>query len=572
MVDRFLAWLGTGAVLVGVSAGMLVGAGAAVAQEGSASDDGGTTTSETSDASKTTESKDNSIESTDPAGADKSDAGDSKPETPADVDDEEAVGEDADQERDAELAVVEPKGKNDSDTARTNRSAAQVKPAGTHDGGLDSDADIDAAALATNIEKSVVDTAVAPQDPVVQRKAVVIDTPTAVDTEDTAKTAAVAFAAPVDEASDATASAPPLQGLLSIIGTVVFNLYGLATAILGGPPILPANSGVTVRTSTLHLDCGCTGDGVDVQADWYAPETEEGQAPPDQLIYLQHGFLARGPWYSYTAAALAKQTNSIVVAPSITSNFLAADACWLGATPMHEAMARLFDDDNTALADSAEAAGYSFAIPDRVVLIGHSLGGGAVIGIAGAMADNETEDRLAGVIMLDGVPFDPKAAESIKKVDPDIPIYNLASPRYFWNQFGVGSDALLEARPGKFIGVTLKDGSHVDSMRGGNPLIQFGQELVAGFVRPENGDAAQILMIDWTKDMFAGVPHDPITDEFTIDTPSGEATAVPLPNSLTKPFILNPLQAFVSLGNGLFTFEPACVEQSVASCSASMAA
>ena len=166
--------------------------------------------------------------------------------------------------------------------------------------------------------------------------------------------------------------------------------------------------------------------------------------------------------------------------------------------------------------------------------------------------------------MLDGVPFDPKAVESIEKVDPAIPIYNLASPRYFWNQFGVGTDALLEARPGEFIGVTLADGSHVDSMRGGNPLIQFGQELVAGFVRPENGDAAQILMVDWANDMFAGVPHDPITDEFTIDTPSGQATAVPLPNSLTKDFWLNFLQDVVSLGNSFFVFEPACVQESVA--------
>jgi hypothetical protein len=174
--------------------------------------------------------------------------------------------------------------------------------------------------------------------------------------------------------------------------------------------------------------------------------------------------------------------------------------------------------------------------------------------------------------MLDGVPFDPKAAESIKKVDDGIPIYNLAAPRYFWNQFGVGTDALLEARPGKFIGVTLANGSHVDSMRGGNPLIQFGQELVAGFVRPENGDAAQILMIDWANDMFAHEQHDPITDPFTIDTPSGEATAVPLPNSLTKPFFLNPLQQFVSLGDGFFTVDPVCVAESMGKCTAAAAA
>ena len=136
---------------------------------------------------------------------------------------------------------------------------------------------------------------------------------------------------------------------------------------------------------------------------------------------------------------------------------------------MHEAMARLFNDNNTALADSANAAGYLGPIPDRVVLIGHSLGGGAVAGIAGNMVTNGTVDRLAGVIMLDGVPFDPKAVESIGWSPSISRSTNWAALGYFWNQFGVGTDALHQARPDQFIGVTLVGGSHVDSMRGGNP-------------------------------------------------------------------------------------------------------
>ena len=171
---------------------------------------------------------------------------------------------------------------------------------------------------------------------------------------------------------------------------------------------------------------------------------------------------------------------------------------------MQEAVANLFEDDNTALADSALAAGYTGPIPDRVVLVGHSLGGGLVAGTAGYMVDNGTIDRLAGVVMLDGVGLDGSMASSLEKVPDDIPIYQLASPRYFWNQFGVGSDALLEARPDQFVGVTLVGGSHVDSMRGGNRLIQFSQQLVAGFSKPQNVAAAQILMVGWVNDMFAG--------------------------------------------------------------------
>jgi pimeloyl-ACP methyl ester carboxylesterase len=386
------------------------------------------------------------------------------------------------------------------------------------------------------------------------------------------KTAAVAFAAPATADITSTAAAPPFSGLLSAIGTIVFNLYGLATRLFGGPPILPANSTVTVHSSTLRIDCG---DGYEVPADWYIPDTAE---PPTRLIYLQHGFLASGPWYSHTAAALAEQTNSIVVAPTITSNFFSCDACWLGAPPMQRAVANLFEDDNTALAESALAAGYTGPIPDRVVLVGHSLGGGLVAGTAGYMVCNDTIDRLAGVVMLDGVGLDGSMATSLDKVPDGIPIYQLAAPKYFWNQFGVGTAALLEARPDRFIGVTLVGGSHVDSMRGGNPLIQFSQQLVSGFSTPQNVEAARILMVGWVNDMFAGIQDDGIyvdpNDAATIDTPAGQATAVALPNSLTKPFLLNPLQALVPLGNGFFTFEPTCVAESMgtARCTGSMAA
>jgi pimeloyl-ACP methyl ester carboxylesterase len=378
-----------------------------------------------------------------------------------------------------------------------------------------------------------------------------------------------------DVAIDAAAAAPQAPGLLHVIGTLVFNLYSLASQIFGGPPILPPGSTVTVRSSSLRIDCG---DGYVVPADWYIPAGAE-EDPPERLIYLNHGFLASGPWYSHTAAALAEQTNSIVVAPSITSNFLSCDACWLGAAPMHKAVANLFEDENTALAESALAAGYSGPIPDRVVLIGHSLGGGLVAGTARYMVDNQTVGRLAGVVMLDGVGLDDTMAESLDLVPEDIPIYQLAAPTYFWNQYGGGSAALHEARPDQFIGVTLVDGSHVDAMQGGNPIIQFSQQLVSGFSTPQNVAAAQILMVGWVNEMFDptqddGIDADP-GEEITIDTPAGQATAVALPNSLTKPFLWDLLQPLVPLANAFFVFEPTCVAESVgakSSCETTVAA
>lgn len=697
MGDRFLMWLGAGVVTAGMSAAMLAGTGVAIADDGSSSDTGGTTSSETSgtsDRSRAANSADGETDSSSGgvAGARTTGGGavGTRPSTrrpttrvgattPVDTkhtanaaagaqatnsggeakrpvgkkgedgtvrdgtvrdgtvsdaaakepkQDEKGAGKGADggaagQQVTGEQTTVDAGGEQTTDESVTDEvadEAATTDAAGDQltDQGADQVTDevvmstgsdrehtvaqktaavaLNAAANPSNDDttartgsekRAVVDTEIdnpVTQDVAAERTTVALEKAVDNTLENTEEFAvqAVAFASAPLAAT--TATAPGIPNILRVIGTIVFDLYAIATRILGGPPILPPNSTVTVRSSTLRIDCGCAvGEGEEVPADWYIPKTEEGAPPPDRLVYLQHGFLASAPWYSHTAAALAESTNSIVVAPSITSNFFAADACWLGGSSMHEAMAGLFDEENDALAESARAAGYTGPIPDRVVLMGHSLGGGAVSGMAGHMVDDETIDRLAGVVLLDGVALgDPaRMTASLKKVPADIPIYQLAAPVYMWNNFGSGIEALLAARPGEFVGVTLVNGSHVDTMRGGNPLIQFAQELVAGFTRPENAAAAQTLMIGWVNDMFAGTKESglylDLGEPYSFETPAGTATVVALPNGLTKPFLLNFLQPFMSLADGIFTFDPVCVRESVGTagaggCSDSIAA
>jgi hypothetical protein len=607
MVDRFLVWLSAGVITAGM---LLAGAGLAAAEEGSNTGTGDGTSSEASKAAAsqkespksdlgttkpstdpTDEENDHAADepdTTDPDATDKIDKADEQgPIEPADDEttpDETTADETtSDGETVSENATVS----DDETVSDSHASAAGLastpiaeEPEVTVDGGI---------AAATEPEARVIESAVdgkpversgeflaAVIEEEGEEESVVLESPAA-DIIETPEIAAVSFASAPAEAASATATAPYIPGIIRVIGTIVFNLYGLATRLFGGPPILPPNSTVTVRSSTLRIDCGCNeGDGFEVPADWYIPAGAD-ENPPQRLIYFSHGVLAAGPWYSHTAAALAEQTNSIVVATSITSNFLAADACWLGAPPMQQAVAKLFTEGNLALENSADAAGYYGPIPDRVVLMGHSLGGGLVAGVAGYMSKDPTAaPKLAGVVMLDGVGLDDSMVDSLRKVDEDVPIYQLAAPKYFWNQFGVGSDALLQARPGEFVGVTLVGGSHVDAMRGGNPLIQFAQELVAGFSKPENVAAAQIVMVGWVKDMFAVDQNQKSgiypTGQITVMTPAGAATAVALPNTLTKPFILNFLQPFVQLGDGIFTFEPVCVGESIGYCEGSLAA
>ncbi|MFG1930128.1 alpha/beta hydrolase [Mycobacterium sp. NPDC048908] len=562
-MKQFWAWLVAVMISAGVVAAMAAGAGVASADDTTGSDAAGTTSSESTKPKESEAGSDTSSGSlkSDPV-AEKPKKDDEAPDVTEHGDDPEPI----DESSAPRSGAKSPANKKATESGAAKKSVRKpAKPTAA-----------EKAAQEPAIEKAETEEPAVVAGPAADEAPAVVPVARIEPKTRAPATSAVALAAPVAAQITSTADASPLSGLISAIGTIVFNLYGAAIRLFGGPPILPVNSTVTVRSSTLRLDCGCgRDDSMEVPADWYVPDTA---TPPTRLIYLQHGFLAAGPWYSHTAATLAEQTNSIVVTPSITSNFFASDACWLGAPPMQEAVANLFEVDNTALADSALAAGYTGPIPDRVVLVGHSLGGGLVAGTAGSMVDNETIDPLAGVVMLDGVGLDDSMAASLDKVPDDIPIYQLAAPRYFWNQFGVGTDALLQARPGEFIGVTLVGGSHVDSMRGGNPLIQFSQQLVSGFSKPKNVAAAQILMVGWVNDMFAGNWEEGVYldrgERLVLDTPAGRATLVDLPNSLTKPFILNPLQVFVPLGDVFFTFEPTCAARSVpaTNCPGSLAA
>ncbi len=341
--------------------------------------------------------------------------------------------------------------------------------------------------------------------------------------------------------------------LLNVLGALVFGLYDTVFRLFEGPAMLPPGSTVTVQSATLQIDCG---DGYEAPADWYFPADPE----PTRLIYLQHGFMASAPIYSYTAAFLAESTNSIVVAPSLTSNFLACDSCWLGGAPMHQAVAELFDGDRAALTASAvAAAGYELTLPTRFVLAGHSAGGGLALATAAAMSDTQISNT-AGILLLDGVALGSVTPAVFDEIPMDLPILQLGAPAYGWNTFGDTSLGLVEARGGQFNGVELVGGTHIDTMQGGNPLFQFVAYLIAGFSHHDNIEAAHILASGWVEDMFDetqegiyGTPGEPIL----IPTSTGTATATALPASesdlsaleqVLKPLFLGALRFVFGLG------------------------
>ncbi|MDX1884657.1 alpha/beta hydrolase [Mycolicibacterium sp. 120270] len=534
MGDRFLLWLGAGAVCAGVTVGMLAGAGTAFAQTES---DGGES-AKTSQQAKTDDSQQDSA----------------KPSKPSN--DRPAFGRNAvkaiNAVKDAvDDAVTKAAKAADGDgrataTAASNNLTATKSTTGPRPGQRATAFVNDVvAAVTAKPERTVVferPRRTDPVDPVAEAEPVA---PVAERTNVALQS--VALAQPLAQQAQpqplaqqaqpqplaqqaqprAAASASPtidVPPVISAIGTAIFGLISLAESVFEGPPLALPGSGVTVKRSTLDL-----GDGHVVPADWYFPDTydPESETPPERIIYLQHGFLARGVFYDYTASYLAQQTNSVVVAPTLTSNIFATDGMWLGGDPMHRAVADLFPDDNPALLESAQAAGYGQdELPQQVVLIGHSLGGGLVIDTARYMKQNGTSDKLAGVLMLDGVSFtDPvPILEDLE----GIPVYNLSATPYVWNLFGSMDAALAQVRPTEFHGMQMLGGLHSDAMIGGNPLVQIGAYLLTGYGGPANVAGSQILAAGWINDMFV-CQDDPACTRTGYYGDPGEAVEIPTP-------------------------------------------
>ncbi len=575
-MEQLSAWVGAGIVTAGLSAALLAGAGTASAGTGSGSDSGGAAAGSTSsDAGKPASTGDKKV----PAGTKKDADAKDKPESTGDQKDPDQ--KDADQKDADEKDAAKKPDDSTSDstdgaaptdqvtaTAETHKKkSASAEPSAAGSATAEPTTASEPAAKSTEkteaVTKPVVVDALEPaKEPVVgeptnaaETVPVVESTVEPVANHSAAQLVSARLAPPASvakvTAADVTPVAPSILGFVgSVIGAVVVNVGSVALtalqaveALAAGPPVLPPGSTVTVRDSWITLETGQR-----VAANWYYPQVNEGDPPPSRMILLSHGLLALGPMYSYTAANLAEQTQSIVVTPSITSNLFLGDDYWLGGTGMAAHVANLFVGDRTALTQSALDAGYATQygldpatakLPQKFGLEGHSLGGNLVPAMAGFLAQNGAAADLVGVIALDGVPTGTTMVDALKKLDDYdaategdqfIPIREIGAPFNLFNSVSNIDEALTDARPDRYKGVVLTGGVHMDSMRGGNPLIQFAAYVVAGFPEPQNPPAVDALAAQWFNEWFAGDTDsgDDLEPGSTIDilTPQGTAHGV----------------------------------------------
>ena len=509
MVDRYRVWLGAGVLAGGVSAAMLAGAGVATADDGSStasgaqassgagdSDSGRNTQTPTTSASDTDDdtSKTDSSESEEPEeSAESAESAESDPKPAATTPgrsrhrarDDDGGSEDAPSTADdvvdsPETALYEPDA---SEVVEESESTMpEVTQGGRHR------APEEAQPESTTAEVSPAGRHRAPEEAQPES--------TTVDTDLGSSDGAVVMRLAAAEAPPLDSDGPNLLDILNGIGTKFYDFYTNAMHALAGPVRVPHGSRVRVASTTLTI-----GDGKTIAADWYIPKGDE---QPTGLIYLQHGFLASARFYSATAAYLAEKTNSIVVAPTLTWNFFDLENYPLEWPQTGRAIADLFTGDRAALNASAQAAGYAGILPTRVVLAGHSAGGGLVAMVARYMAELGNTDDLAGVVMLDGVQTLSLMSVDVGRIPLSIPVYNLAGEASSWNWYGDAGRRLAKVRPGMFTGVTMRGGGHSDAMQSTSGALQMVAYFATGFSSLTDVLANRVLATGWITDMFAG--------------------------------------------------------------------
>ncbi len=335
-------------------------------------------------------------------------------------------------------------------------------------------------------------------------------------------------------------------------------------------PVEPTNgvTGVQVGHSQLEIPGAFIGNTV--ATDWYFPTQADGSVQAQGVIWLQHGFGATNTFYSALATNLAFTTNSIVVAPTLSSIPITFSGGCLTCTSTQQAAAAMFEDPTrSALTDSAVAAGYTgAALPTRFVLAGHSAGGGFATAVgADFLTDSpDIEDaNLLGVVMFDGVSngaLDGTFAQQAAELGAaGKPIYQIAAPAQSWNLFGATTNVLAATLPGDFIGVVLQGGSHVDSMLGVNPLFDAVLQLVTKPVPAGNTAATYTLSTGWINDMYVGAtPQAPQYGLYAASNQQiimGPTAAVGLPAALANQLSFGDkiVKSLIDAVGGLFGFQ-----------------
>lgn len=331
-----------------------------------------------------------------------------------------------------------------------------------------------------------------------------------------------------------------LTSVLSVFGVTLPPPVTVVPNGVTGVVTPPLSNGVTgVRTGRAILDIPCGDNGYPAPAAWYFPTQADGTVAANGVIWLQHGFLGFDEWYSDMAIALAQETNSIVVAPSIFwfDNPI-CPGCYLGSPAIRVAAAEMFQGDRTELNVSANAAGLQGPLPEKFILTGHSAGGNFATSVAALLVGTPQEDNLLGVVMFDGVSRPPTFTNQLAVLDAALkPDYQISAPPQRWNAWDIATESMVAAYPDRFNGLQILNGSHTDVIEGQGLFARLAEIFSALIVRPSppGGKAAvRTLATGYVNDIYAGnttYGSNPGQPLYGIYGPDGEGPQSPvIPN------------------------------------------
>ena len=212
-------------------------------------------------------------------------------------------------------------------------------------------------------------------------------------------------------------------------------------------------------------------------ADWYFPTQSNAQVAANGVIWLQRADLHKASSFAALAKELARQTNSIVVAPKFRS--LDTPGPSVSGENLGVGVAQLFVGDRLALNRSATAAGYQGPLPQQFLLAGLGKGGGFATSVGGYAVDNGDAVGLLGVVMVDGFADADQFKASVAKLDSlGIPTYQIADPPSASNAWGRTTDLLAQLHPGQFVGIETPLGAHAAAI---TASVGWINDIYAGY-------------------------------------------------------------------------------------------
>ncbi len=268
----------------------------------------------------------------------------------------------------------------------------------------------------------------------------------------------------------------------------------LATAAPPGPIRVAAD-----------IDIDCAGMDLRQDADWYFPTGE-----PRGLVVLLHGFGATKDQYRELATALAA-AGDLVFVPTLP--LMDPSGCALSSVIPNrgflDGLAGLLGTDGELRRSFRAAANQvgraALALPNRMVLMGHSAGGDAVFGIAARLVTTypSAPIHLAGLVQLDPVlGIDTSVTDDALTAlaSTDLPVRLITTPPSLCNNSGSATAAAKTRLPGRFLGIQLTTGSHVDALGTGDATVAAAAGLLCGTVTDRNAGLTRTFATAWARD------------------------------------------------------------------------